>query len=295
MSSEAEETCAPVPVISIWGSCVSRDTLSQMSRVKLGAYVARQSAITSLSPIGDREIPLEMLDSQFQKRMMFGDTQADVVARIESTNASLIVIDLVDERRGVWKFSDGTYLTNSVEAYRTGVDKWARAAGATLVEFGTDEHFALWTQGFTRVTNSLRALGKPMVLLDIAWASVFEGQAMPHRVTAPLRKAGRRSMKGIRSVVKAVQKERSVLAGIAKLSERPVQQGDDLFRTARTANKMYGRYVAEAERHVSMTITRGPDEVRMNRGHRWGIGPYHYSDHDYIQIGGLLSQIAFRE
>lgn len=282
-------------MISIWGSCVSRDTLSFMPDVALGTYVARQSAIVALAPATDLDVPLKALDSPFQRRMMSGDTRADVTERIGSNEEALILIDLVDERRGVWRFPDGTFLTNSVEAFRTGVDEWAPAAGATLIEFGTDEHFSLWKQGFTVVARTLARLGQPLVLLDVAWASVFEGQTQPQGKIAQLRRAGRRSQQSIAHFVRTARQERSIIAGAAKMSTRPMSQGDELLRIARDANRRYRRYIEEAHRHVSVTVTRRPEDVRMNKGHQWGIGPYHYSDPDYLAIRDKIEELLSLE
>lgn len=291
MCRDTEHDQSPGPVISIWGSCVSRDTLEFMHNVELGAYVARQSAIVALSPATDLDVPLDALVSPFQRRMMRGDTQADAASRMGVSNESLILIDLVDERRGVWQFPDGTFLTNSVEAFRTGIEEWAPDAGARLIEFGTDEHYSLWKQGFTIVTRRLAASGRPLVLLDIAWASVFEGQVTRYGVVGQVRRAGRRSQRGIAHFVRTVRRDRSIISGATKMSDRPASQGDEYVRVARDANAKYRRYIEEATRHVSVTVSRSREDVRMNRAHRWGIGHYHYADSDYLAISSEIAAL----
>lgn len=274
----------PEAMIDIWGSCVSRDTLEFMTDFDTGTYVARQSAIVALAPATDLSAPLDELESDFQRRMLAGDTGADAGARLEAQRAACVLIDLVDERRGVWQLPNGTYLTNSVEAFRTGIDQWGPDMGARLIEFGTNEHFELWRQGFSLVTRRIRRTGKPIVLLDIAWAEVFEGQTPPHGLASLFSSVARRSQRMAGHFLRTVKNERSVVAGVTRLSAAPLTAGDGYVKVAREANDGYRRYIDTAQNHADVTIRRTADAVRMNKAHKWGVAPYHYSDHDYERI-----------
>ena len=143
--------------VAVFGSCVSRDTCEYLPSAEVAPYVARQSAIVHLNPAGARRWSDEALDSAFQAKMFNGDMEADAVQRLLEAEPDVLLIDLVDERRGVWVFPDGTYLTNSVEAFRTGVDDWAPREGGRLIPFGSDEHFHLWSAGFDSVMRRLQA------------------------------------------------------------------------------------------------------------------------------------------
>lgn len=279
------------PRIDVWGSCVGRDTLEFMSEFTVGAYVARQSAIVALSPATDAPVPLGVLESSFQRRMLEGDIGANASARIEGSNAVCVLVDLVDERRGVWKFPDATYLTNSVEASRTGIDDWAPKMGARLIEFGTDEHFELWKQGFTLVTRRIMKTRKPIVLLDIAWAGVFEGQPAPKGLLSLLSRATRRAQKIGSQLLRTTKRERSLIAGVAGVGSIPPSVGDLHVTTARDANAKYRRYIVEAEDRTDIAVQRSADDVRMNRAHKWGVAPFHYSDNDYRNIRDSLQRL----
>lgn len=274
----------PKVAIDIWGSCVSRDTLEFMPDVRVGTYIARQSAIVALAPAVDLPVPLEDLESDFQRRMLAGDMVSDAADRLSQAHGSCLLVDLVDERHGVWRFPEGTFLTNSVEAYKTGVDQWAPRMGARLVEFGTDEHFDLWRQGFAVVARQVVALRRPIVLLDIAWAEVFEGQTPPRGLMALLTRVSRRGQRGLSGMVNDARRNRSLRAGIRGLRGAPKSVGDEHVRIAREANEKYRRYIAVTQHYAEATVTRPPDDVRMSKMHKWGIGPYHYSDHDYRMI-----------
>lgn len=280
--------------IDIWGSCVSRDTLEFMPDVSVGTYIARQSAIVALAPAVDLPVPLQALESDFQRRMLAGDMTSDATERLSQAEAACVLVDLVDERHGVWQFPDGTFLTNSVEAFKTGVDQWAPRMGARLVEFGTDEHFDLWRQGFAVVARRITALGKPLLLLDIAWAEVFEGQTPPRGPAAFLTRMSRRGQRGISSMVSDARRERSLRAGIRGFRAAPEATGDEHVRTAREANEKYRRYIAVAQHYAEATVSRRPNDVRMSKVHKWGIGPYHYSDHDYRKIRDELYALLRR-
>lgn len=287
-----------LPRIDVWGSCVSRDTLEYMPEFAVGAYVARQSAIVALSSASKLPVPLDTLESNFQRRMLVGDMKSDAGARIEEDRAVCVLVDLVDERRGVWQFPDSTYLTNSVEAFRTGVDVWGPEMGARLIEFGTDEHFELWKQGFRLVARRMMRTMKPIILLDIAWAEVFEGQTRPQGLVSSLGGVARRSQRKVSHMLRVSKRERSIISGIIKFNAAPTPLGDRYVRLARDANVRYRRYIDEAQKFASVTVQRTANDVRMNKSHKWGIGPYHYSNHDYERISddlyGVLGQMTFQ-
>lgn len=277
--------------VDIWGSCVSRDTMEYVRSYSVGEYVARQSAIVSLAPAPHLAVPVERLESDFQRRMLVGDMKSNVAERIDESESKCVLLDLVDERRGVWRFPDGSFLTNSVEAFRTKIDDWAPAMGARHIKFGTDEHYNLWVEGFTSIARSIRRSGKPMVFLDVAWAEVFEGQRAPQGPLSVLGSAFRKSKSKISSGLHAAQRDRSLWSGISNLRNSPVPPGDEHVRIVRDANSSYKRYAEYAESLSSITIKRSRKEVRMGRHHRWGAGPYHYSDADYESIGQEICKV----
>lgn len=271
------------PRIDIWGSCVSRDTVEHMLDVNVGTYVARQSAIVSLGAATGVDIPFDRLDSEFQRRMLNGDKRADVTQRLND-DATLLLIDLVDERRGVWSFPSGGYLTNSVEAFKTGISDWAPQLGGRLIEFGTDEHYRLWQNGFVAVTRQLAQTRVPAVLLDIAWAEVADGQNIPHGVRAFGGSVARRLKRGSRMMTREITKGQP-LTTAARLFVKPgMPKTEVLAAESRRQNKNYRRYIEFAQRHVSGSIRRSSAHVRMDTEHKWGVGPYHYRKSDYLSI-----------
>lgn len=273
-----------VPRVDIWGSCVSRDSLEYMPDIAVGTYVARQSAIVSLSPAVEIEVPSDRLASDFQKRMLEGDRAADVVARLSEPGAALLLLDLVDERRGVWRFPSGAFLTNSVEAYHAGIEVWGPSAGARLIAFGTDEHFELWTQGFTKVAERVRELSVPVVFLDIAWAEVSDGQSLPRGVRSVAGTLGRRVKRGARQMSRSIVRGESLDVAVRGLVDPGRTRAEEIAEVARRENLRYQRYAAFVEHWVTATIRRTSADVRMNPEHRWGMGPYHYRDSDYEDI-----------
>lgn len=274
--------------LDIWGSCVSRDTVEEMPDAQPRAYVARQSAIVTLCPAVDLEIPMERLESDFQRRMLDGDRHANAGDRLADSSAAAVLVDLVDERRGVWKFPDGSFLTNSVEAYHTGIDKWGRERNGRLIEFGTDEHFGLWKEGFQQVLATMRHRSDPILLLDIAWAEVFEGQDSPRGPKALMGLLSRKVKRGTREMTRAVARGESLVSSVGRMVTPADTRAEQLIADSRRANVETRRYVQVAESLVDAVIRRTVGEVRMNSEHKWGVGPYHYRDSDY---GGIANDI----
>lgn len=270
--------------IAVLGSCVSRDTCEFLAGSTVSAYVARQSAIVALGPVGEGRFSARDLSSSFQVKMFEGDQQADGPTRIVDSKPDLILTDLADERRGVWSFPDGSYLTNSIEAYRTGVDQWAPELGARLIQFGTNEHFSLWTNGIDTQYEYLNEHGytDKLVFLNIEWAAALDGAPYPvggmrQAVGRFARRTQRRGRNLLRSIKSGERISQSILAGITI----PETQAEAFARRAIRANALMTRYSDYMKNLSISSITKKSKELRIDESHKWGPEPYHYRAQDY--------------
>jgi len=275
--------------IGIFGSCVSRDTCEFMRDALVVVYVARHSATSLQSPHGVSRLDLNELDSPFQKRMVLGDLQGHGVDRIQghADELDVVLVDLVDERRGYWEFPDGTTMTNSIELESCGASRQARMSGARLVKFGTDEHFERWRDGFELLVTGLKSTGllNRSIFIDIEWAAAFEGAQHPQndRVSRLGRRL-RRFQRGAREVNRSLSRGRSVAEALTNLRNVPPTEAEEYSDRALAANADYARYRDFARLKIPSTVTRTSDQVRIGREHKWGPQPFHYRDADYRSI-----------
>lgn len=170
----------------IYGSCVSRDTFSVMESNgwELLSYTARQSLISTFSD--KSEDPLDFnaggLASGFQRRMLSSDLRGSLLDDIDRTSGKtdVLLMDFIDERGGVLEYQHGRFITNSLELKKSGLLENFPIIRA--INFGTDEHFALWRTAFDRFAEFLEAkgLGRKLVLVRAAWADgSVEGDIFP--------------------------------------------------------------------------------------------------------------------
>jgi hypothetical protein len=277
--------------VAIFGSCVSRDTCEFVRSAAVETYVARQSAIVSLNPAGEGTFSSEGLSSQFQAKMFEGDQRGDAVRRLLAADPDVILIDLVDERRGVWKFPNGSYLTNSVEATRAGVEDWAPARGARLIEFGSDEHFELWSVAFTRQMRELDRgnLLFRTLLLEIEWAAAVEGHPYPRSgLRSMLGRQVRRGQRRARTGLRQLQQGGSIAQSLLAAQGIEETRAESFRRRAERANRLSERYFQRAHEFVASRIFRPSWELRINPDHKWGPEPFHYRDEDYVSIGNEI-------
>lgn len=175
---------AQPPRVLVYGSCVARDTVEAAGdRIDLRGYVARQSLLSAGSD-ASAHLPEDLgLESSFQARMVRADFAGLLPARLEelADGIDLLLWDLADERHGVHRFSDGTFVTRSIDTIRS------EAVAAVLDEavhlpFGDDGHFALWRERATRFVEELRRQGllERTVVLEVPWAlRTTEGAPTP--------------------------------------------------------------------------------------------------------------------
>ena len=275
--------------IAIFGSCVSRDTAEFMPEAEVVTYVARHSVTSLKSPHGTAGIDLSEINSPFQKRMVASDLNGTGLERILTNAADLdiILLDLVDERRGFWRFRDGTTMTNSIEIESCGAAREARRRGSRLVEFGTNEHFDHWKSGFRALVEGLESakLWERTILLDIEWAGAIEGARHPQNdVLAKVGRRWRRLQRGSRELTRDLSRGRRL--GEAMQSVRSIKptEAEEYADRAMSANADYIRYRSYARDLTASAVVKASSEVRIDPNHKWGPQPFHYRRQDYESI-----------
>lgn len=171
--------------VLVYGSCVARDTVefAAPESVDLKGYIARQSLISSGSDASTHLPEALVISSKFQERMIRADFRGSLHGRLQAAagEIDLLLWDLADERHGVHRFSDGTIATRSIDTMKAGPVA-ALLDAATLIPFGTDEHFALWREQLNRFEATVREtkLFEHTVALDVPWAvRTTEGRPSP--------------------------------------------------------------------------------------------------------------------
>ena len=168
--------------IIIFGSCVARDTAAIMSdTAKVRRYVARQSMVSAAH--GSAELDGEVqLDSAFQKRGVESDFKGEALKllRASAPNANVLLLDLMDERLGVYRASSGSYITRTWELANSGILN-QQPEPLTHIEFGSDAHFKLWQEAAKQIAEELTALDLPVLLLAPPLAERdLEGNALDY-------------------------------------------------------------------------------------------------------------------
>lgn len=283
--------------IAIFGSCVSRDTAEFIPEAEVVAYVARHSVVSLESPHGAKGIDFSELTSSFQKRMVTSDLKGTGIARVSKNAGELdvVLIDLVDERRGFWLFPDGTTMTNSLEVESCGAARNARRSGARLVEFGTDEHFKMWESGFDTLIKGLKDAGlwERTILLDIEWAGAVDGARHPQNDGfSKLGRQWRRLQRGTREAGKGLTKGQGVGQAWQSMKNVKSTEAEEYAQRAREANEDYIRYRTEARASTAESVSRESGQVRIATSHRWGPQPFHYRNSDYRAIAAEIVERA---
>lgn len=181
MADPAESTSR----VLVYGSCVARDTIefAEASGVDLAGYVARQSLL-SVGSDASEHLPVELgVASKFQARMIRADFAGSLLDRLTTDGADVDVVlwDLADERHGVHRFADGSFVTRSIDTIKADAVVEAVDAAEHLA-FGTDEHFALWSERLKAFEQFLRDhdLLDRLVVLEVPWAvRTTEGKPSP--------------------------------------------------------------------------------------------------------------------
>jgi len=114
--------------------------------------------------------------------MVTGDAAGNLATLLDQDAfaTDLVLWDLTDERLGVLRSPRGAVVTKSLELVTTRIiesmGEWK------LIEFGSDEHYSLWTAGAMQLAERLDALGllARSALLVAPWAEATDdGSPVP--------------------------------------------------------------------------------------------------------------------
>lgn len=160
-----------MPKVFIHGSCVSRDTTPHLGDGwEVVAYVARQGMISAANAPGHL-MHESHLTSRFQQTCLINDLQSSLFDAISehAGDTDLVVMDLVDERLGVYDLGDGAYATHSWELEESRLLNYLLEVPPHIA-FGSDEHFTLWQPASAMVMQRFSDAGLPVIVLAPEWA-----------------------------------------------------------------------------------------------------------------------------
>lgn len=164
--------------IYIYGSCVSRDSFDfiDKSQHRLLGYTARQSLISAVSKPYLAAADSGSLKSQFQIRNLQGDFDGSLLQILVeiAPETEYIFWDLTDERLGLIKIDDFTFITKSVELLQSGLLE--KIADYEWIKFGTKEHFELWQEAVRALADfaKFNLPNTKIVLINVPWALLDE-------------------------------------------------------------------------------------------------------------------------
>lgn len=160
--------------VSIWGSCVSRDTIdlatTYSGQLEVTSYSARQNWISATSaPI---PYPGDNLPSKFQSRMLKGDFESSAISTLidHEPKSDAIILDLVDDRYPTVMLSNGQRFTLSNEALAAKLRDGFPDQRTTHV--GSEEHAQLWVDAAQHVGASLAPFMGKIFVFGGPWAAV---------------------------------------------------------------------------------------------------------------------------
>lgn len=183
--------------LAISGSCVSRDTIEEMdpARYTLSCYVARQSLLSWGTDVTGRVPRRVTYSNDFQQRQVMGDAAGNLTERLKmvADSTDLLVMDLCDERHGARRFSDGGWMTQSIDVVTNDVLKNLLLSGRHY-PLGDPTHFAAWAHAADRFVGWLERVGlrHKTLVLAVPWAlEASDGSHVPNSMGLSAEEANR--------------------------------------------------------------------------------------------------------
>lgn len=166
----------------LYGSCVGRDMYEMVGkshRLERLETIARQSLVSAFHPAPMDGFNLKKIKSPFQQRMALRDFEGSLLKALDRQKDTLdvIIIDLVDERRGVMKYPGGATFTRSRENESALIGRY-EDLGAEYLEFESDSFYGAFAReavAFKKVLTKYGLLEKT-IILDIPLALTYDSK-----------------------------------------------------------------------------------------------------------------------
>lgn len=239
----------------IVGSCVSRDVfrLHENEPWNLVGYFARSSFASAFHRRPVKTPWHTKIGSAFQARMVRIDLEKSLARSLRASDFDVLVVDFIDERFPLVTLPDGSVATLSGELAGAGFDRTRERA--RLIASGSEEHFELWREGWTRFVEMLAGLGRldRLLLNEVCWATTLTDGTTPDWAYRP-----------------------EQIAAANHFLER-------LHRHA------------ERDLSSEQVLRFDPDLFTASAEHRWGLTPFHYGDDYYAAAKDRLVAFSRRE
>ncbi|MET3976986.1 DUF6270 domain-containing protein [Cellulosimicrobium sp. 4261] len=165
-----DRSSSPQRSVLVHGSCVTRDAfaLAGEARFRLADYYARSSLASAFAAGGLGGVDLARVESSFQRRMVERDLAKTFATELVTTDADVVVLDLVDEQYDLVVGSDGGVATRSMEFLRAGGD----GVRSRRVASGSPEFLVRWEAGWAALVATARRQGRlgRVVVHEAYWA-----------------------------------------------------------------------------------------------------------------------------
>ncbi len=144
----------------IFGSCVTRDAFEYITNEELVLveYFARSSLASAYSAMAFKDINLETITSNFQKRIVAADLNKTFSHFLDENEFDLLIYDPIDERFNLLRSKSGELCTLSNELLQTEI-KMQKKNGEIIFS-GTKQFYLLWEKGWNALIAQLDTLGK---------------------------------------------------------------------------------------------------------------------------------------
>lgn len=164
--------------------------------------------------------------------------------------------DLIDERFDLFEYEPNTYITASAELRSSGCLEGVPKSDARWVASGSARHRALWSRGMVKLLTALRS---SQALEKVLVNVVFWSSEMDDGGPLP-----------------------------AQINGTSIEDANEHLKWM---YEQLAQFLAPAQ-----FITYDPDQLRLNRVHRWGISPFHFTESFYTKgIESLKARTKSRE
>lgn len=257
--------------VDIIGSCVTRDAFEFAKEIDIknkyiiNNYISKTSVISLLSKkleyntysIDNRKI------TDWESRQITYDLEKNWIDILLESDSDIIILDLIDERYDLYKIEE-TYITKSNILNKS---RFKTSTKAQKIKRNSKECEKLWSEYLDKYINKLKKLDKKIIVHKAMWKDYYLNS----------------------NVNKSVNNNiyfKNILYGIyygniwGKKNDR-IKFKRSIINKIESNNRILEKYYNSLTQAGNFKMIDIDKYNNADKGHKWGLAPFHYESSYY--------------
>ncbi|MPM58181.1 hypothetical protein SDC9_105010 [bioreactor metagenome] len=271
--------------IDIIGSCVTRDAFEFTkymllnNKYSINNYISKTSIISLTSNIIDK-VGCDISNTKmtaWEKRQVEYDLNKAWINILKKSDSDIIIIDLIDERYDICSIN-GTYFTKSNLFNKL---KFKSDNNIEIKNRFSEDVYNLWFKSVESYIYELKKLKKKVLVHKALWKNEY----VNNNINKSLSKNIYLNNIAYSLYYGNIFDFRNKIRKFNNITQVKIEKNNKIL------NEYYNVFTLEKDFQIIEILK----DFKCDKGHKWGLAPFHYESDYYVEFIKILDRIVSSE